>query len=107
MATGTHGGFDPESALTVMRESRRNPPAKLGQAYVRAVEIVDRAVEQARHLWKDPAEREAAGFGALTAASTFVSAAVDGGDAMMLNLVGLFGQALVDDARAELRAVKP
>ncbi len=104
MATGTHGGFDPENALAIVRSARREPPPMLGQIFTEASAIVDRAVAEARHLWKDPAEREAAGFGALTAASTFMAVAVDGSDAMMLNLVGLFGQALVDDARAELEA---
>lgn len=103
MPTGTHGGFDPESALTIMRAARRQP-SPLGQHFTNAAAIVDRAVAEARHLWKDPAEREAAGFGALTAASTFVSVTTDGGQGMLLNLIGLFGQALVDDARAEMKA---
>lgn len=98
MATGTHDGYDPERSLAEMRGARRRP-------FIReAAPIVDRAVAQARHLWQDPAEREAAGFGALAAVATMGIAAGTGGEAMILNLVGLFGQALVDDARAEMRA---
>jgi hypothetical protein len=99
MATGTHDGYDPEATLAQMRGARETRPL------IRDVApIVDRSVAQARHLWADPAEREAAGFGCLTAAANFAEVAQDGPQAMMLNLVGLFGQSLVDDARAEMRA---
>jgi hypothetical protein len=92
----THEGYNPELTLQQMRAARTT------NALVReAVPPVDRAVAHARGLWPDPTEREAAGFGCLTAAATLAEVAGDGGQAMIINLIGLFGQALVDDARAE------
>lgn len=96
----SHDGYNPESTLAQMREARTAKP------FIRDVApIVDRAVANAKGLWPDPAERETAGFGCLTAAATLAEVTTDGSTAMIINLVGLFGQALVDDARAEATAV--
>ncbi len=94
----SHRGYNPEATLRQMRQARVD-----GHDLVRQVApIVDRAVAQARELWPDPKEREAAGFGCLTAAATFTPVTADAPQQMILNLVGFFGQALVDDARAEV-----
>jgi hypothetical protein len=94
----SHDGFNPEASLREIRDARitRGPEFRQMSA------IVDRAVGRAQGLWPDPAEREAAGFGALTAAATFAHVAKPGAEATMINLVGLFGQALVDHARGEV-----
>jgi len=95
----SHDGYDPESTLTQMRLSRtENPLCR------EAAPAIDRAVVEAKALWPDPAERETAGFGALVAAATIAAVTIDGATAMTVNMIGLFGQALVDDARAEVGA---
>jgi len=95
----SHNGYDPESTLTQMRLARTENP--LCQECAPAI---DRAVAYAKGLWLDPAERETAGFGALVAAATIAAVTIDGATAMTVNMIGLFGQALVDDARAEVGA---
>ena len=95
----SHDGYDPENTLTEMRLGR------VENAMCReAAPMIDRAAINARGLWPDPAEREMAGFGCLVAAATLMETTTDGPTAFMMNLVGLFGQALVDDARAEVSA---
>ena len=97
MPTGTHNGYDPEQSLAEIRGARR---ARADIASI--APAIDRAVAQARNLWADPRDRESAGFGALSAAASIAVVATDGAQAMILNFVALFGQALVDDARAEM-----
>lgn len=93
----SHLGYSPEETLLQVRLARTT-----GHELVREVApIVDRAVANARGLWPEPAEREAAGFGCLVAMATLTNVTVDAPQQMILNLVGFFGQALVDDARAE------
>lgn len=94
--------YNPEIGLEQLREFRRTRDES-GQ---RMAELVDRvAVNAARDLWPDPTARETAGIGAVVAAATFATfaeIALPGAGVTVLNLIGLFGQYLVDDARAEM-----
>lgn len=94
------GKYDPERSVREMRDALLvNEPSfrEINDIMVRA------AAKAEGDLWPDPALREAAGMGALTAAASISSWPKAGGEAAMVNAVGMFGLALVDSARDELR----
>lgn len=94
-------GYDPELSITEMRAAlldRDSGFRELGDIMTRAAATAE------GELWRDPRLREAAGLGAIVASATLAGAASPGGEATMLNGIGLFGLALVDSARDELRA---
>lgn len=90
--------YNPDTTLAELREIRRDP------LFTPAEPILRRAAVNAREQWPDPREREQAGRAIATAAATLSFAPVDNGQRAMLNLVGLFGLALVDDAREQVPA---
>jgi hypothetical protein len=90
--------YDPERSLNELRAARDH-----GDWSHREMARITREAAQraAADLWPNPAEREAAGFGAVVAAATFAGFAEPGRDAPILNCVGFFGLALVESARTE------
>lgn len=97
--------FDLEATLQALRDARHRLLAD--RIDMRQVgEIVDRTVDNvlADGFFTDPQMREAAGVGALIAGVAFQSVTSNGREAMILNFVTMFGQSLVDHARAETGA---
>jgi hypothetical protein len=89
--------YDPERTLRELRAAL----AGREQSFRDMGAIMAQAARAARaDLWPDrPDLAEAAGLGAVVAAATMAGHARPGGDATMLNCVGLFGLALVEQAR--------
>jgi hypothetical protein len=92
--------YDPENSLAEFRHAR-----DFGHSsFADMARIMERAARRAAdELWPDPKTREVAGMGAVVAAATLAKFAEPGRDAPILNAVGMFGLALVENARAEQR----
>lgn len=93
--------YDPERSLAELRRAREYGDASYGEMSKIMARAAQRAAEE---LWPDPRERELAGLGAVAAAATLAPFAEPGRDAPILNAVGFFGLALVENARAVRRA---
>jgi hypothetical protein len=87
--------YNPEASLQELRNACRSR----GADFEEMARVCARVVGRMRELWPDPGTRETA---AVTAAAALARLARPGGEASILNCVGLIGLALVDQARAEL-----
>lgn len=86
--------YDPDTTLAELRRFRRDP------IFAPAEAILAEAAVNARELWPDPRDREQAGRAVAVAVATLARIPADNGQRAVLNLVGLFGLALIDDAHA-------
>lgn len=92
------GSYNPEDSLAQLRSARDGGDGSFRQMF----RIMDRAARRAAgELWPDPEAAELAGLGAVVAAATLAEFAKPGRDAPLLNAVGMFGLALVENARSE------
>lgn len=90
--------YDPDVTLSQLRVISSDPihrPAR---------DALANAAVNARELWPDPDDRVQAGRAIAAAVASFSSIPQDNGQRVMLNLIGLFGLALVDDAHEQVSA---